>query len=111
MPGPNPRGGTGADLPEGWFTPIRRTSCRPSQIILGVPMEVLGLALWLAAELALALDAWPQGLLAFLALWLPARYLTRQDPWWLEIVRQGVGSWLWRRRSLSARRSTYRRVG
>ncbi|MFM2045175.1 MAG: hypothetical protein RLY86_3751 [Pseudomonadota bacterium] len=81
-------------LPEGWEVPIRRTSCRPSQIILGVPMEILGIALWLSAELALVFGAWPQAIALFLLIWTPARALTRRDPWWLEIARQRMASGL-----------------
>lgn len=87
-------------LPEGWEVPIRRTSCRPSQIILGVPMEILGIALWLSAELALVFGAWPQAIALFLLIWTPARTLTRRDPWWLEIARQAGASW-----AISAARS------
>jgi type IV secretion system protein TrbD len=81
-------------LPEGWARPIRRTSVRPGKLPLGVPMELLGLSVWCAAELWLALGAWPQAVAGFLAVFLPARYLTRRDPWWLEIVRQNAAAWL-----------------
>jgi len=100
-----------APLPEGWETPIRRTSLRPTIMPLGVPMELLALALWLAAELWLALGAVPQAVAGFLAVFLPARHLTRLDPWWLEILRQNAAAWLLRAlrtRGGSLRRSAYR---
>lgn len=88
-----------ADAPsllEGWAKPIHRTSVRPTKLPLGVPMELLGLAVWAAAELWLALGAWLQAIAGFLLVFLPARYLTRRDPWWLEILRQGASAWLLR---------------
>lgn len=97
-------------LPEGWEKPVRRTSVRPTKLPLGVPMELLGLSLWLAAELWLALGAWPQAVAGFLAVFLPARYLTRRDPWWLEIVRQNAAAWLGRvvrTKQLRARTARY----
>lgn len=85
-----------ADLPEGWMRPIHRSSVRPTKLPLGVPMELLGLSVWAAAELWLALGAWPQAIVGFLLVFLPARYLTRRDPWWLEILRQSASAWLLR---------------
>lgn len=81
-------------LPDGWEKPVRRTSVRPTKMPLGVPMELLAIAIWLAAELWFALGAIPQAVAGFLAVFLTARYLTRRDPWWLEIVRQGTAAWL-----------------
>ena len=101
----------GAPLPDGWDKPIRRTSVQPTKLPLGVPMELLALAAWAAAELWLALGAWPQAVAGFLLVFLPARYLTRQDPWWLEIVRQGAAAWLLRAlrtRGGSLSRSAYK---
>lgn len=83
-------------FPDGWEKPVRRTSVRPTKMPLGVPMELLALALWLAAELWLALGAVPQAVAGFLLVFLTARYLTRRDPWWLEIVRQNASAWLLR---------------
>ena len=97
MSGPLPAGRVPDGwTPDGWAKPIRRTSVRPTQLPLGVPMELLGLAVWAAAELWLALGALPQAVVGFLLVFLPARYLTRQDPWWLEILRQGAAAWLLR---------------
>lgn len=86
----------GPTLPEGWVRPIHRSSVRPTKLPLGVPMELLGLSVWAAAELWLALGAWPQAIAGFLLVFLPARYLTRRDPWWLEILRQSASAWLLR---------------
>ncbi|MCW2249281.1 type IV secretory pathway VirB3-like protein [Azospirillum fermentarium] len=83
-------------LPEGWEKPVRRTSVRPTKMPLGVPMELLAIAIWLAAELWLALGAIPQAVVGFLLVFLTARTLTRRDPWWLEIVRQNASAWLLR---------------
>jgi type IV secretory pathway VirB3-like protein len=99
------------DLPEGWSRPIRRTSVRPTKLPLGVPMELLAFAIWCAAELWLALGAVPQAVAGFLAVFLPARTLTRRDPWWLEILRQGSAAWLRRAvltRGRSLRLSAYK---
>lgn len=100
-----------AEYPEGWIRPIRRTSVRPTKLPLGVPMELLALSVWCAAELWLALGAMPQAVAGFLAVFLPARALTRRDPWWLEILRQGSAAWLRRAvltRGRSLRLSAYR---
>ncbi|ANC91113.1 hypothetical protein A6A40_03905 [Azospirillum humicireducens] len=83
-------------VPDGWEKPVRRTSVRPTKMPLGVPMELLAIAVWLAAELWLALSAIPQAVAGFLLVFLTARYLTRRDPWWLEIVRQNASAWLLR---------------
>lgn len=83
-------------LPDGWERPVRRTSVRPTKMPLGVPMELLAVAVWLAAELWLAFGAIPQAVAGFLAVFLTARHLTRRDPWWLEIVRQSAAAWLLR---------------
>src|SRR3546814_7398991 len=83
-------------LPEGWEKPIRRTSVRPNKLPLGVPMELLALSIWAAAELWLAVGAVPQAVAGFLLVFLPARYLTRRDPWWLEILRPAGAGWLLR---------------
>ncbi|MGQ9370707.1 VirB3 family type IV secretion system protein [Azospirillum sp. ST 5-10] len=98
-------------LPEGWEKPVRRTSVRPTKMPLGVPMELLAIAVWLAAELWLALGAIPQAVAGFLLVFLAARALTRRDPWWLEIVRQNSSAWLLRAvrtRGRSLRLSAYR---
>ncbi|CAO3425488.1 hypothetical protein [Azospirillum doebereinerae] len=98
-------------LPDGWEKPVRRTSVRPTKMPLGVPMELLAIALWLAAELWFALGAIPQAVAGFLAVFLTARHLTRRDPWWLEIVRQGTAAWLaraLRTRGGSLGRSAYK---
>ncbi|WP_343055391.1 VirB3 family type IV secretion system protein [Azospirillum oleiclasticum] len=75
---------------------MRRTSVRPTKMPLGVPMELLAVAVWLAAELWLVFGAVPQAVAGFLAVFLTARHLTRRDPWWLEIVRQSAAAWLLR---------------
>ncbi len=90
---------------------MRRTSVLAIKMPLGVPMELLAIALWLAAELWFALGAIPQAVAGFLAVFLTARYLTRRDPWWLEIVRQGTAAWLvraLRTRGGSLGRSAYK---
>lgn len=100
-----------APLPDGWDKPVRRTSVRPTKLPLGVPMELLAIALWLAAELWLAFGAVPQAVAGFLLVFLTARALTRRDPWWLEIVRQNAAAALLRAvrtRGRSLRRSPYR---
>ncbi|MFP5513004.1 MAG: hypothetical protein ACLGJC_07980 [Alphaproteobacteria bacterium] len=84
---------------------------RPNKMPFGVPIELLAIALWLAAELWLALGALPQAVAGFFAIFLTARHLTRRDPWWLEIVRQGTAAWLarvLRTRSGSLGRSAYK---
>lgn len=87
-------------VPEGWASQIHRTSMVP-KMTGGVPMEVLFASAWVAAELALALDAKAQALVGFLVVYLPSRYFTHLDPWWLELLRERVT--LWMRRAIATR--------
>jgi type IV secretory pathway VirB3-like protein len=94
-------------LPEGFATPIPSTSTRPTKIIGGVPMEALAVAFLLAGWIWMAFDSRPWAFLdltsakpwaisAFFLIWLPAKFATKRDPWWVEVVRIRVASWLLR---------------
>src|SRR5690348_15932121 len=81
-------------LPAAWEHPIPRTSLKPTKMVLGVPMEVLGLSVWAAAELWMAFGARAWAVAGFVLIILPARYATAQDPFWLEILRESFIAWL-----------------
>lgn len=97
-------------LPADWTSPLHRTSLIP-KMTAGVPMEVLFASIWAAAEIGIALDAKPQAVIGFLVVYLPSRYFTWIDPWWLELLRERVALWISRAvatRGRSIRLSPYK---
>jgi len=90
-------------LPEGWSKPIRRSSFR-FQTVLGVPVVMLAVILYVAGNLALVLHAWPQAAAVVVLAFYFTRQFTRRDPFWVEILRQKVALTL-RRAALTRGRS------
>jgi len=97
-------------LPEGWSSPLHRTSLIP-KLAGGVPMEVLFASILVASEIGLALNAKPQAVIGFFVVYLPSRYFTYLDPWWLDLLRERVALWISRAvatRGRSIRLSVYK---